>query len=57
MGSVFAEADRNSAVLQEVEPNLNLRVVGAVDDGLIEISMQNGTIGYVDQSVFTPAPN
>lgn len=52
-GSIYAEANRNSTVLQVADAGMTLSVIGAVSDGLVEISLKSGVIGYVDRSIFS----
>jgi hypothetical protein len=51
-GPIYGEPDRYSEVIQEVEPGLELTVLGRVGGGLVEVSLRNGGIGYVEEWVF-----
>lgn len=49
---LYVEADRSSRILEYAEPGTSLSVVGAVADGLAEVSLKSGAIAYVEQAAF-----
>lgn len=53
---LYVEADRASRVLEYVQPGTTLSVVGAVADGLTEVSLKSGAIAYVEQDAFDAPP-
>lgn len=52
---IYADPDRGSQILQYAEPGTALEIVGAVSDQLVEVSLRDGRIGYVDRSAFESA--
>jgi TonB family protein len=50
--ALYAEPDRASRILEYAKPGTTLSVVGAVSDGLAEVSLRSGAIAYVEQTAF-----
>lgn len=49
---LYAEPDRSARILEYAKPGTTLNVVGAVSNGLAEVSLRSGAIAYVDQAAF-----
>jgi TonB family protein len=49
---INAQPNRSSAVIDNANPGLALNVVGVTQDGMAELSLRSGGIGYIDSRAF-----
>jgi TonB family protein len=52
---IFAGPHDRSPVLRYSEPGNRLRVFGSLSNGMVEVGLKSGLVGYVARSAFSPA--